>query len=249
MAKGRSLPAWILALLVPALSAACHRRGDRTNVLVARGQPEVSVMDFSTPFSLDPPPAGWSHRTFWTRKPMRISFATKDGVPALRLETRSSASMLFRHVDLDVVDYPLLAWKWYIEVPVDSPADERTREGDDHPARFFLVLQTAAGEQRRMEIVWGNRLTAGDYKYIGGFPHYVADGGDANARRWRSEEVDLRRIFRHIWPDQAPVHLVDIAIFCDSDETHGRTVSYVADVKMKRPAPVPSATVARRPGI
>ena len=38
----------------------------------------------------------------------------------------------------------------------------------------------------------------------------------------------------HIWPDGAPAHLIDIAIFCDSDETRGHTVSYFADVKLRR---------------
>ena len=55
-----------------------------------------------------------------------------------------------------------------------------------------------------------------------------------NIRQWRSEEVDLREVYRHIWPDGEPAHLIDIAIFCDSDETHGRTVSYFADVKLRR---------------
>jgi hypothetical protein len=126
------------------------------------------------PFSLDPLPAGWYHRTFWTRWPMQMAFAVKDGVPALRFETRSTASMLFRHVDLDLADYQFLIWRWYIEQPIDSQLDEHKREGDDHPARLFLVFRTATGEERRMEIIWGNKLKAGDYKYIGGFPHYVA---------------------------------------------------------------------------
>ena len=62
---------------------------------------------------------------------MQTAFAVKDGVPALRFETRSTASMLFRHVDLDLADYQLLLWRWYIEGPIESPLDERTREGDD----------------------------------------------------------------------------------------------------------------------
>jgi hypothetical protein len=85
-----------------------------------------------------------------------------------------------------------------------------------------------------MEIIWGNKLKAGDYKYIDGFPHYVADGGNDNVGQWRREEVDLQEVYRHIWPDSAHAHLVDIAIFCDSDETHSRTVSYFADVKIGR---------------
>jgi hypothetical protein len=62
----------------------------------------------------------------------------------------------------------------------------------------------------------------------------AAYGSNENIRQWRSEEVDLREVYRHIWPDGTPAHLIDIAIFCDSDETHGHTVSYFADVKLRR---------------
>lgn len=218
--------------VVLTLLTACGR--ERSNVLTAHGEPEITVMDFSKPLPLDPPPVGWYHRTFWTRGPMQMRFAVKDGVPALRFETHATASMLFRHVDLDLAKYRFLVWRWYIEQPIESRLDERTREGDDQPARLFLVFRTATGEDRRMEIIWGNRLKAGDYKYIGGFPHYVADGGNGNIRRWRSETADLTKVYRHIWPDGAPARLVDIAIFCDSDDAHGHTVSYFADVKMRR---------------
>jgi hypothetical protein len=74
--------------IVVALISACDRGRERINVLTANGEPEVAVMDFSAPFPLDPLPAGWYHRTFWTRGPMQMAFATKDGVPSLRFETR-----------------------------------------------------------------------------------------------------------------------------------------------------------------
>jgi hypothetical protein len=116
-----------------------------------------------------------------------------------------------------------------IEQPITSPLDENTREGDDHLARLFLVFWTATGQDRRMEIIWGNKLKAGTTNISEGFPHYVADGSNENIRQRRSEEVDLREIYRHTWPDGVPAHRIDIAIFCDSDETHGHTVRYFAD--------------------
>src|SRR5262249_14992296 len=82
----------------------------------------------------------------------------------------STASMLFRHVDLDLADYQFLIWRWYIEEPIESPLDEHTREGDDHPARLFLVFRMAAGEERRMEIIWGNKLKAETTNTSEGFP-------------------------------------------------------------------------------
>ena len=208
--------------------------GPRVSVLEPHGEAEAVIMDFSRPFPLDPPPPGWDHREFLTRRPMTISFATKEGVPALRLETNGTASRLFRHVKIDLQRYPVLDWRWYIEKPIDSPLDERTRKGDDHPARFFIAMRTRDGHDRAMEVIWGNKLKAGDYKYIGAFPHYVADGGNENAGRWRNEEIDLRRIYETIWKDAKPAEVVEIAIFCDSDETGTSSVSYVADVRMKR---------------
>jgi hypothetical protein len=119
---------------------------------------------------------------------MTMAFAVKVGVPSMRFETHDSASMLFRHVDIDLVAYPMLAWRWYIELPIRSPLDERTREGDDHPARLFLRFATEGGEKRAMEVIWGNRLKPGEYKYIGGFPHFVADAGEERTGRWLDEK-------------------------------------------------------------
>ena len=141
---------------------------------------------------------------------MTMAFAVKDGVPSMRFETHDSASMLFRHVDIDLGAYPMLAWRWYIELPIRSTLDERTREGDDHPARLFLRFLTDHGEKRAMEVIWGNRLKPGDYKYIGSFPHFVADAGDDRAGRWLDQKIDLARILAEIWKDAAPAHLVEL---------------------------------------
>jgi Protein of unknown function (DUF3047) len=135
-----------------------HFWGGRGEVLKPDGGPVVTVMDFGRSFPRDPLPSGWRHRKFWTRSPVTVGFTVKEGVPSMRFETHDSASMLFRSVDIDLAAYPMLAWRWYIELPIRRPLDERTREGDDHPARLFLRFITDRGERRAMEVIWGNRL-------------------------------------------------------------------------------------------
>ena len=86
-----------------------------------------------------------------------------------------------------------------------------------------------------IEIIWGNRsLHAGDYKVIGSFPHYVANGGRENIGRWHQEAVDLTEIYETLWGDPVGARMIDIAIFCDSDETGDETLAYVADVRVQR---------------
>ena len=207
----------------------------REHVLVPDGSPMFTIMNFIEPLSLDPLPDGWYHRRFWRHGPMDISFATKEGTPAIRLATSDTASMLFRHVDVPLDGYPILSWRWFIEKGIDSEIDELTRDGDDHPARFFVVFEASGGETHPMEIIWGNQsLRAGDYKVIGSFPHYVANRGRENLGRWHDEAVDLTEIYRTLWGDPGGARMIDIAIFCDSDETGGETVAYVADVRVRR---------------
>lgn len=47
----------------------------------------------------------------------------------------------------------MLAWRWYIELPINSLLDERTGEGDDHPAWLFLRFLTDRGVKRAMEVI------------------------------------------------------------------------------------------------
>jgi hypothetical protein len=232
--RGRYFLVGGIALVIAGGLIGWHFWDGRGEVLNPDGGLVVTVMDFGQSFPLDPLPSGWRHRKFWTRAPMTMSFAVKDGVPSMRFETRDSASMLFRSVNIDLTAYPMLAWRWYIEQPIRSPLDERTREGDDHPARLFLRFRTDRGEKRAMEVIWGNWLKPGDYKYIGGFPHLVADAGDDRVGRWLDEKIDLARLYVMIWKDAAPAHLVDIAVFCDSDDTHSATISYFAYVRLER---------------
>jgi hypothetical protein len=235
---------WFAALAVLAIAGAAAyvvtRPPERVNVLAADGSATIQVMDFAAPMALDPLPEGWWHRKFWTRRAASFSLVRKDGVAALRVATEDSASMLVRFVDIDLAAYPLLSWRWLVEKPIDSTVDERTRAGDDHPARLFIAFRNAAGRRRALEIIWGNRLLhRGDTKIIGGFPHYVANGGNENVGRWHDEHVDLLALFQRFWPDDRPGRVTDIAVFCDSDETDTSSISYFADVRLGRARPAP----------
>ena len=46
--------------------------------------------------------------------------------------------------------------------------------------------------------------------------------------RWLDEKIDFARVYAEIWKDAASAHLVDIAVFCDRDDTHTASISYFA---------------------
>ena len=132
--RGLIAAAILLAVAAGALFGSRWWFDRPVNPLTADGASELAVMDFAQPVALDPPARGWRHRTFLTRPAMTISQTEKDGRQALKCETEGSGSIFGRFTDIDLTAYPGLAWSWLVEKPVDSPLDERTVEGDDHPA-------------------------------------------------------------------------------------------------------------------
>lgn len=56
----------------------------------------------------------------------------------------------------------------------------------------------------------------------------------ARVGHWLDETVDLARVYAEISTDAAPVHLVDVAVFCDSDDTHTASISYFTYVQLER---------------
>jgi len=50
----------------------------------------------------------------------------------------------------------------------------------------------------------------------------------------RREDRAGARVYAEIWKDAAQAHLVDVAVFCDSDDTHTASISYFAYVRLER---------------
>lgn len=205
-----------------------------SNPIVDGGAETVNVLPFSEITNFVDPPLGWEHTQFWMIQPMMLANVEKDGNQALRCETKSSASILSRTTEIEIGDYPTLVWDWLIDIPVSSPIDEATEEGDDHPARILLSMTDQDGGKYDLELIWSNRkYEPGDYKYIGEIPHYVVNGFDENTKIWHHQEVDLMEIYREIsGRDDYPV-LNKIGIFCDSDNTSTRSVAFFSEVMLQ----------------
>jgi hypothetical protein len=99
-------------------------------------------------------------------------------------------------------------------------------------ARLFVRFMSDDGE--KMEVIWGNRLKLGTTSTSGGVPHFVADGGDDRIGRWLNERSTSRPSMPRFVKDAAPAHLVDVAVFCDSDDTHIASISYFAYVRLEQ---------------
>ncbi len=209
--------------------------GPESNPILAEsGAESVVVLPWQSVGNYMDPNLGWVHTQLWMVQPMRLSYGEMLGKPALKCETNSTGSMLTRTTDIEVGDFPILAWDWLIDFPISASADEATEAGDDHPIRLLLKMEDRDGGEYAFQIIWSNqKYKPGDYKYIGDFAHYVANGLDENTGTWQHQEVDLMKIYREVFGrDDYPI-LKTIGLICDSDNTGSRSLAYITDVQMQ----------------
>lgn len=175
---------------------------------------------------------GWVHRTFFTASAADYQMVQNEGGAALQCITNNSASILARDTQIPVAALPKLSWDWKVNQPIESDVDEATKDGDDHPARFFLVFSSDTEDRRAMEIIWSNKKYApGEYKIIGDFHHYVANGLNENTGTWHSQIVDLQQIYTDIGGTGTPT-LDVIGFFCDSDNTGAQSDAMFRNVRL-----------------
>ena len=206
---------------------------DTGNPLIGSGPPVDLLADLDTSDLGD----GWRERRFFRITPTDYRLEEKDGTRILRCTTNNSASILARDTQIPLADLPILSWHWTVTQSIQSDVDEATEAGDDHPLRFFLQFSNESGETRGAEIIWSNREYApGDYKIIGSFYHYVANGLDANIEEWHDQSLDLRQLYTDIGGTGTPI-LETLGFFCDSDNTGSQSDGAFSDVVLSAGPP------------
>ncbi|MBL1419938.1 MAG: DUF3047 domain-containing protein [Alphaproteobacteria bacterium] len=226
-----------LVLAVAAFTVYQIRQGnpfDTGAPLLASAAVDGKIQLVDDGFDIDDLPKGWVHRTFFNVTPTDYKLVDVDDRRAMHCSTDNSGSILGRDVDIKLSDFSQLKWQWKIEKALNSELDEDSKDGDDHPARFFVMFKSADGSRKVAEIIWSNqKYQAGDYKIINGFHHLVANGLDENVGVWHEQSVDLEALYKRIGGVGGDPSLGLLGFFCDSDNTGGSTSAYFSDVRLE----------------
>ena len=88
---------------------------------------------------MDPPP-GWEPLVFKDiDRHTRYELVTDDGVVVLKAVSAAAASGLIRKIEIDVMEYPLVEWRWKVSNTLQK-GDVTKKEGDDYPARIYITF-------------------------------------------------------------------------------------------------------------
>lgn len=230
----RSTLSVISILLLANLCAGCQMFGRRTSpVTTADIEKDPVALDFRTIGKPYLPKDGWYHYTFWF-----VPFARFEPMPAadapngLTCTSDNDASMLVRHLDVDLAKRSRLNWRWRIKEAVAGKYADQADPVDDSPARFFVVMEDLRKKKLMFELFWSMSDARGTNKTIDGFFHHAVRGRDDRIGEWFEESVDLTEIAAQARKDFKPVRLTILGVFCDNDDGRGRSVAQFDQVRL-----------------
>jgi hypothetical protein len=176
----------------------------------------------------------WRQQSFRATDPTLYRLTEEGGAVVLEARSTKQASGLIYEIDVDLASYPILVWRWKVDGIIPA-GNALTREGDDYPARVYVVFpHWFKPKTRSINYIWANRLAQGEVvpnPFFGNARMLAVQSGNKQAGTWvtecRNVYEDYRKIFGEV-PPQAGA----IALMTDTDNTGGQARAWYADIRL-----------------
>lgn len=173
----------------------------------------------------------WQTKSF--KGETRYAFDDKSGQRALFADSRGAASGLYREIRVDLTRTPWLNWSWRVDKVLNG-IDERSKEGDDYPARVYVVVSGGAAfwKTRSLVYVWSSNQPVGaawNNAFTGNARVMALRSGTKDAGRWVNEKRDIRADFRQLFGED--IAAIDaVALMTDTDNSGQSATAWYGDI-------------------
>ncbi len=151
----------------------------------------------------------------------------------LRADSSAAASGLYREVSIDMNKTPILNWDWKVD-NILTGNDERTKTGDDYPARIYVVFSGGVmfWRTRAINYVWSNKQPVnGSWSsaYTRNAGMIAIQSGSENIGRWMNESRNVPADYRRLFGEDPDV-IDAVAIMTDTDNTGAAATAWYGDI-------------------
>lgn len=180
---------------------------------------------------------GWEAEVFSGET--RYELVQRSGRTVLHARCSDAASGLWRRIEVDLRETPVLEWSWRVDQTF-SGIDETVRDGDDYPARVYVVVDGGwrRWRTRAINYVWASEQPAGSdwSNAYASQAHMVAlqSGAPEGEDRWRREARNVREDFRR-YHDRDVDRIDAVAIMTDCDDTGAGAEAWYGDIRFTAP--------------
>jgi Protein of unknown function (DUF3047) len=172
----------------------------------------------------------------WQRESFQGETAYALDGEALRARCFDSASGLFLRQKIDLRATPVIEWSWRVDAVFDGAVDEKTKAGDDFPARVYVVRESTVlvWRTRALNYVWASAMPPG-VSWPNPFAsqaHMLAlrSGAPPAPGRWVTERRNMRDDFRR-YHGQDVERIDAIAIMTDCDNRKATAEAWYGPIR------------------
>lgn len=175
--------------------------------------------------------SGWEEESFVGHTDYQLLSEANRTV--LQAKTNASASGLFREIDIDLNKTPYLNWSWKVD-SIYRGNDERSKQGDDYPARIYVVVSGGLffWKTRAINYVWSSNQSVGsrwDNAYTGNAKMIAVQSGGDKIGQWVMEKRNVRQDLKRLFGKE--IDRIDaVAIMSDSDNTKQHASAWYGDI-------------------
>lgn len=174
----------------------------------------------------------WETESFSGATQYRLQSLSGRGT-VLSASSKASASGLFHKIDIDLNTTPYLHWSWKIDNLIPG-ADERSKDGDDYPARIYVVFSGGLffWKTRAINYVWSSNQPVGSEwpnAYTANARMIAVRTGADELGEWRSEARDVRADYRRLFGAE-PGRVAAVALMTDTDNTALSARAWYGDI-------------------
>lgn len=174
---------------------------------------------------------GWESKEFAGET--RYEQVTLDGNPVIRAQAHGAASGRFLEVEVDLTKTPYLNWRWRVENKL-AGNDERSKGGDDYPARVYVVKSGGLvfWRTKAVNYVWSSQQAAGSHwpnAFTSNAQMLAVRGTESPAGQWQTEKRNVREDFKLLFGED--IDRIDaVAFMTDTDNTGQDASAYYAEI-------------------
>ena len=174
----------------------------------------------------------WKERSFAGNTDYEL--VEEQGKRVLKGHTNGMASILYTEQRVNLNDTPLVEWSWKVDRTFED-IDERSRQGDDFPARLYVVAKTGflPWDTLAINYVWSSDAPLGDSwanPFTSKAQMVVVQTGDQHVGTWVRQQRNVAEDFKTYF-DTDITDLSGYAVMVDGDNANKEAIAWFGQIQ------------------
>ncbi len=175
---------------------------------------------------------GWNEQSFKAKT--QYEFVESSIGTVLKAKSNASASALYREITIDLEKTPCLTWSWKVAGVLEG-LDEKSKKGDDYPARVYVVFSGGLffWRTQALNYVWSNKQPIGTSwpnAYTEQSINIAVQSGPGRVGQWVEQSRNIREDFKHL-VGRDITQADGLALMTDTDNSGRSATAYYGDIR------------------